>query len=55
MAQQSLHNFYLNKYNASLSVKWVINPKEDEDEVTMIEPPPQEEPQLMLPAPAQQP
>jgi hypothetical protein len=24
MAQQSLNNFYLNKYNASLSVKWVI-------------------------------
>jgi hypothetical protein len=29
----------LNKYNASLSVKWVINPKdEEEEEVTMIEP-----------------
>lgn len=24
MAQQSLNNFHLNKYNASLSVKWVI-------------------------------
>lgn len=27
MAQQSLNNFYLTKYNASLSVKWVINKK----------------------------
>jgi hypothetical protein len=32
MAQQSLNNFYLNKYNASLSVKWVINPKDEEEE-----------------------
>ncbi len=30
MAQQSLNNFYLSKYNASLSVKWVI--KKDSDE-----------------------
>lgn len=29
MAQQSLNNFYLSKYNASLSVKWVI--KKDEE------------------------
>lgn len=32
MAQQSLNNFYLSKYNASLSVKWVI--KNDTDEGT---------------------
>lgn len=30
-AQQSLNNFYLNKYNASLSVKWLIK-KENEEE-----------------------
>lgn len=30
MAQQSLNNFYLSKYNASLSVKWVI--KKDSEE-----------------------
>jgi len=30
MAQQSLNNFYLSKYNASLSVKWII--KNDTDE-----------------------
>jgi RNA recognition motif. (a.k.a. RRM, RBD, or RNP domain) len=30
MAQQSLNNFYLSKYNASLSVKWVIKKESDE-------------------------
>jgi len=29
MAQQSLNNFYLSKYNASLAVKWVISQKDE--------------------------
>ena len=32
MAQQSLNNFYLNKYNASLQVKWVIKKETDSPE-----------------------
>lgn len=36
MAQQSLNNFYLNKYNASLSVKWVIK-KDNKDSAGLPE------------------
>ena len=36
LAQQALNNFYLNKYNATLSVKWVIK---KEPSVINSEPP----------------
>ena len=34
LAQQSLNNFYLTKYNASLSVKWLIKKSAAEEEDT---------------------
>jgi hypothetical protein len=37
-AQQSLNNFFLNKYHATLSVKWIIKKQQQPQNTTTVAP-----------------